>query len=105
MTDYPRKTQGTGHASEFYMACRGGDLVMVSRYLKTMSLREVNKVEDSNNSTALHAASFRGHADVVKLLLEGGASTHTLNGHGLTAEQEASNQAVKDVFAQFRSKN
>jgi ankyrin repeat protein len=100
-----RPSHGTGgEASSFYMACREGDLEMVNRLLKTMTARDINRIEESNSSTALHAASYYGHADVVKRLLEVGASTHTHNGHGLTPEQEAQKQDVKNVFAQFKSK-
>jgi ankyrin repeat protein len=97
MADH-RTSKSTGHASEFYMACRQGDLLTVNRYLKTMTTREINRVEESNGSTALHAASFFGHADVVKRLLEVGASIHTHNGYGKTPEQEASTQEIKDLF-------
>jgi len=102
MAEHNRVSHSNGHASEFYLACRNGDLHTVNRYLKTMTTREINQVEESNNSTALHAASFFGHADVVKRLLEVGANVHTRNGHGLTAEQEAHNQEIKDLFKQYK---
>lgn len=102
MTEQNRKSNSTGSASSFYMACREGDLLTVNRYLKTMSVREVNKIETSNNSTALHAASFFGHADVVKRLLELGASVHTRNGHGLTPLEEAQTQEIKDLFKNYQ---
>ncbi len=101
MTDHSRPSQSTGHASEFYMACRQGELSTVNRFLKTMTIREVNKVEESNGSTALHAASFYGHADVVKRLLEIGANKYTHIGYGKTAEQEAPTQEIKDLFKQY----
>ncbi|CAF1474059.1 unnamed protein product [Adineta steineri] len=101
MTD-PSRPPHTGHASEFYMACREGNIDKVNRYLKTMTKREIDLIEESNRSTALHAASYHGHSEVVKRLLELGASTHTHNGYGYTAEQEAGNQATKDVFAKIK---
>ena len=101
MADPSRPSQSTGHASDFYMACRQGDLSMVNRYIKTMTTREINKVEESNGSTALHAASYFGHADVVKRLLELGANSHTHNGYGKTAEQEARTQEIKDLFKAY----
>ena len=101
MAQLPRPSQGTGHASDFYMACRNGDIALVNRYLKTMTAREVNKVEESNGSTALHAASYFGHGDIVKRLLEIGANTHTRNSHGNTAEQEASTQEIKEMFKPY----
>jgi ankyrin repeat protein len=106
MANPNRAPNGTGHASDFYMACRRGDLMTVNRLLKTMSARQVNTIEESNNSTALHAASFFGHPQVVKRLLEIGADTHAHNGLGFTAEQEAQTQEMKDIFQQSReSKN
>ncbi|CAF2501967.1 unnamed protein product [Rotaria sp. Silwood2] len=105
MAELNRSSNSKGHASEFYLACREGDLMKVNRLLKTMHIREVNQIEDSNNSTALHAASFFGHANVVKALLEIGANIHTHNGHGLTPEQEAHTQEIKDLFKQHKKKN
>ncbi len=102
MADPNRPSHSTGKASEFYMACREGDLQRVNRYLKTLTVREINKVEVANNSTALHAASYFGHPDVVKRLLEVGANVHTRNGLGLTAEEEAQTQEIKDLFKQYK---
>ncbi len=102
MDDPNRLSQSHGHASEFYMACRKGDILTVNRYLKTMTVREINKVEEANNSTALHAASYFGHAEVVKRLLEVGANVHTRNGHGNTPEQEAQTQEIKDMFKNYK---
>ncbi|UJR27998.1 hypothetical protein I4U23_009256 [Adineta vaga] len=99
MTNIDRPKHGTtGHASKFYMACREGDLDIVNRLLKTMTTREINHIEESNNSTALHAASYFGHANIVKRLLEVGANVHTRNGYGNTAEQEAKTDEVKELF-------
>ncbi|CAF0826779.1 unnamed protein product [Adineta ricciae] len=98
MADAGRPKQGTGQASEFYMACREGDLYKVNRYLKSMTVREINHVEESNNSTALHAAAYFGHGDVVKRLLEVGANVHTRNGYGNTAEQEAKTAEITEIF-------
>jgi ankyrin repeat protein len=100
MADPNRPSHSTGHTSDFYMACREGDLQKVNRLLKTMTVREVNKIEEANNSTALHAASYFGHPYIVKRLLEVGANVHTRNGHGLTAEQEARTEEIKKLFKQ-----
>lgn len=102
MADPSRTSHSTGHASDFYMACRQGDLTTVNRFLKTMTTREVNKVEEANGSTALHAASYFGHTEVVKRLLEIGANVHTHNGYGQTPEQEARTQEIKDLFKQYQ---
>src|SRR5579871_5192120 len=105
MAEFNRPSQGTGNASDFYKACRDGDLSKVDRLLKTMSVREINQVESSNNSTALHAASYFGHADIVKRLLAVGANIHTHNGHGFTPVQEAKTQEIKDLFEQHIKSN
>lgn len=102
MGDINRSSHSTGNASDFYMACREGDLMRVNRYLKTMTSRDINMIETANNSTALHAASYFGHADVVKRLLEAGGNVHTRNGHGLTAQQEAKTQEIKDLFKNYQ---
>ena len=102
MVDHDRLSHSTGQASDFYMACREGDLTRVNRHLKTLTAREINRVEESNNSTALHAAAYFGHADIVKRLLEVGASVYTRNGHGNTAEQEARTTEIKDMFKRYK---
>lgn len=101
MASFNQPSKNITQASDFYLACKSGDLTLVDRYLKTMTARQVNRVEESNNSTALHAASFYGHKDVVKRLLEIGASKHTRNGFGNTPEQEASTPEIKDLFKGF----
>ncbi|CAF3371922.1 unnamed protein product [Rotaria socialis] len=98
------RPSGTGKASNFYMACREGNAELVKRLLKTTNVREINQIEESNNSTALHAASYFGHPEVVKILLEHGANTHTHNGHGNIPEQEASNEQVKELFRAYKTK-
>jgi len=102
MADADRPSRSTGQASDFYNACRNGELHKVDELLKKMTTRQINKVEDANNSTALHAASYFGHPDVVKRLLEVGANVHTRNGYGLTAEEEAQIPEVKAIFQQFK---
>jgi len=101
MTD-DRPPRSTGQASDFYNACRNGDLNKVDRLLKTMTPREINKIEDANNSTALHAASYFGHPEVVKRLLEVGANVRIRNGYGLKAAEEAQTPEVKAIFEQFK---
>ncbi|CAF1575754.1 unnamed protein product [Rotaria magnacalcarata] len=98
------KSSGTGKASKFYMACREGNAELVKRILKTMNVGEINKIEESNNSTALHAASYFGHPEVVKILLEHGGNTHTHNGYGNIPEQEATNEQVIELFRAYKNK-
>lgn len=104
MADSNRPSHGTGKASAFYMACREGNLDMVNRLLKSMTVRDVNRVEESNRSTALHAASFFGQKHVVQRLLEIGADTYIHNGHGVTPEQEAKTEDIRALFEEHKKK-
>jgi hypothetical protein len=83
--------------SDFYCACRCGDIVRVKEYIQNMSLDDINKKE-SNGSTALHVACYYGHEDIVKLLLEYGALRSIINKHGLTAYEESKTKSIKQLF-------
>ncbi len=52
--------------SEFYLACRNGDLATVQHLLPDMSDEQKNCLE-SNAGTALHAATYFGHHAIVKM--------------------------------------
>ncbi|CAF2665688.1 unnamed protein product [Rotaria sp. Silwood2] len=76
--------------SEFYLACRSGDLNKVEYLLSRLSLYDLNQFE-SNESTALHAAAFFGHIDIVRLLMaHGGFLTTLRNRYNLTPAEESS---------------
>jgi hypothetical protein len=87
--------------SEFYLACRSGDLIMVNKILscltpdKTCSF--INRIEP-NKSTALHAASYYGHADIVCLLLRRGAARDLRNRFGATPLEEVSSPRIRELF-------
>ncbi|CAF0959575.1 unnamed protein product [Rotaria sordida] len=83
--------------SELYKACCNGDLKKVKSLLKTLSLDEINQLEP-NGSTALHASCYFGHSDIVKVLLECGASRRQLNNNNKTPEDEACNEQIKLLF-------
>ncbi len=63
------------NVSDFYLASRNNDFYRVKHMLSEMSVDEINRLEITRlgESTALHAASFYGNYEVVKLLLEHGA--------------------------------
>jgi hypothetical protein len=82
---------------DFYLACCVGDVDAVQYLLDTLSLDALNHIE-SNGSTALHAASYYGHIDIVRLLLEKGAQRHLLNMFDLTAADEAQTDEMKELF-------
>ncbi|CAF1119092.1 unnamed protein product [Didymodactylos carnosus] len=86
-------------SSEFYLSCRNNKIEKVKEYLTTITEDEINRLEP-NGSTALHAASYNGHDDIVRLLLDKGASTTLKNRYGYTAEQEAKTDTIKELFQQ-----
>lgn len=78
----------------------------VNRLLKTLSIDEINQHEPAkSNSTALHAASYYGHTEVVETLLKHGANMNIINGHNLTPSEEATKPEIKALFEEYRNKN
>jgi hypothetical protein len=57
--------------SDFYVACRDGDINKVDQLLPTLSTQDINRLEP-NGSTALHAASYYGHSQIIRRLLKRG---------------------------------
>ena len=87
-----------GEASEFYWACRNGDLTRVRELIATIPYEDVNRLEP-NGSTALHVASYCGHVDIVRLLLhQVGCRRELRNRFGLTAYEEALSDEVRSLF-------
>jgi ankyrin repeat protein len=78
------------------MYCNG-NLKKVKSLLNTLSLDEINRIEQ-NCSTALHASCHYGHLDIVHELLERGASRGQLNKNNKTPEDEACNEQIKELF-------
>ncbi|CAF1234737.1 unnamed protein product, partial [Didymodactylos carnosus] len=83
--------------SDFYWACHEGEVDKVKNYMKNLTTEQLNKIEP-NGSTALHAASFYGNEQIVRLLLEKGVSRSIRNRYSLTAYEEASTDEVKKLF-------
>jgi len=81
-----------GIASDFYWACRNGDVHKVAQLLPSITYEEISALQP-NGSTALHAASFYGHDKIVKMLLDRGCDRSILNRHGQGENSETS--AVK----------
>jgi len=89
--------------SDFYLACRDGNIEKVKTLLSSMSTEQINHLE-SNGSTALHAASYYGHAEIVRLLLTADASRSLRNlRFNLTAYEEARNEDIKQLFTRIYS--
>jgi len=94
--------ESSSPASAFYQACRNGDTDQVQKLLPSMSLDEINKIE-FNGSTALHAACYYSHYDIVKLLLDAGASRSIRNRkYNFTPFEEANTQ-IKKLFYRVNS--
>ncbi|CAF1468100.1 unnamed protein product [Rotaria sordida] len=83
--------------SKFYLACRNGDFATVQKLLPNMSDDEKNRTEP-NGSTALHAATYYGHHDIVKLLLENGCATWIRNNYKNTPYDEAQDEEMRELF-------
>ncbi|CAF3010691.1 unnamed protein product [Rotaria sp. Silwood2] len=83
--------------SDFYQACRNGLIDEVRERLPNMTLEEVDRIEQ-NGSTALHAATYFGHTEIVKLLLEKGASRSITNGYKAVPYDEAEKEDIKKLF-------
>jgi hypothetical protein len=85
------------NVSELYMACRNGDIATVRRLLPATRLDVLNRA-DSNGNTCLHAASSHGRSDIVRLLLENGASRRVINLNHRTPLDEARTEEVARLF-------
>jgi ankyrin repeat protein len=90
----------TGHTM-LYCAARTGNIEAV-KFLTEHGAEP--DVRQRTKSTALHVASFYGHADVVRCLLESGADYRIVNVDRHTAEEEADmdHPEVKKVFAELK---
>jgi ankyrin repeat protein len=93
-------SKNPSQVSEFYLACRNGDVDFVKEYLTTLSPinSNPNNLELAVNSTPLHAASHHGHKEIVQLLIEYGCDRSQINGRGLTAYEEAANDEIRQLF-------
>jgi len=87
--------------SNFYLACRDGNIEIVKNLLPLMSIEQINCFEP-NGSTALHAASYHGHTEIVRLLLISGASRSLRNlRYNLTPYEEARNDDIRRLFSRI----
>jgi hypothetical protein len=87
-----------GEASEFYFACRNGDIDKVKQILPTIPYDQLNQLEP-NGSTALHAATYFDHPDIVHLLLHVYiCQRHLRNRHDFTAYEEAQTDEMRQLY-------
>lgn len=84
--------------SEFYIACRTGDVPSVEHLLNHLSFYDLNRLEPNGN-TALHAAAFFGHIEIVRRLVEHGAIVRTLkNKYNLTPAEETTHENIRRLL-------
>jgi hypothetical protein len=88
-------------SSKFYFACRNNDLEFVIQSLTDLPLEDIDQPEP-NRSTALHAACFYRHMDIVKLLLDRGFNRRVLNKFDKTPIDESDQEEIRHLF--LRSK-
>lgn len=85
--------------SEFYWACRNGDEETAKKLIARLKPKDINRMEP-NGSTALHAASFHGHANIVQILLKHGADTKISNKYKKIPIEEAATSQIRALFEQ-----
>lgn len=90
-------SQGDHLASDFYWACRNGDLQSAQNIYPKLTYEQLNQIQP-NGSTALHAACSMDHPHVVKFLLENGCCRTVLNGQKQTAYEVAATEAIRRLF-------
>ena len=100
----PSTTRSSNELSEFYLACRTNNIAEVKKRLETISLTDIDRIEP-NGSTALHAASYYGHENVVRMLLEAGADRGVKNRFKCLPFDEAANDCIKDIFFRIPTNN
>jgi hypothetical protein len=91
--------------SEFYVACRTNNIKQVKKkLLDGISLNEIDRLEP-NGSTALHAACYHGHTEIVELLLKTGADRAISNKFDCLPFDEANNAQIKQLFFRVPTSN
>ncbi|CAF1351190.1 unnamed protein product [Rotaria magnacalcarata] len=83
--------------NQLYYACRNGKIDEVREQLSKMTLAEIDQVQ-ANGSTALHAACYYGHVEIVKLLLKRHASRSVENIYKCVPYDETENEEIKKLF-------
>ena len=83
--------------SQLDIACCNGDQTTVEQLLSKLSLDDINQIEP-NDSTSLHVSCYNNHFEIVKYLLDAGASSTILNKYGLRAMDEETSEEIKQLF-------
>jgi hypothetical protein len=89
----------------FIEACQSGDIDRVTVLLKTITLAEINKADWITGDTPLHLATYHGHIDIVRLLLNYGAMRNILNYEKQNPVNYASTTEMKKLFKRSTNNN
>ncbi|CAF1069963.1 unnamed protein product [Rotaria sordida] len=85
-------------ASQFYFACRNGDIDTVKQILPSIHYDQLNQLEP-NGSTALHAATYFDHVDIVRLLLhEYSCQRNIQDHHDFMAYEKAQTDEMRQLY-------
>ncbi|CAF1184231.1 unnamed protein product [Rotaria sordida] len=98
LTEINAQDSVTGHTT-LYCAARAGNVAAVQFLTEQGAEPDLSQ---RTKSTALHVASFYGHADVVRCLLESGADYRISNVGNRTAQDEAINNDVECAFIELK---
>ncbi|CAF1009797.1 unnamed protein product [Didymodactylos carnosus] len=83
-------TTTTNHSEFYLLSCD------VKQYLKLMSIEDVNEIQ-SNDPTALHAAAYYGHLEIIRLLIKYGGDLSIKNKFHKTPHDEAKTEQIKEL--------
>jgi hypothetical protein len=90
--------------SDFYFACRNNDMETVRCLLDELPLEKLDHMEP-NGSTALHAACYFKHIDIIKLLLDRGFTRRVLNKYDNTPFDESETEDIRQLFTRPKTSN
>lgn len=79
-------------------ACQSGDLERVTILLQTATLTDINKADWTTGDTPLHLATSYGHTEIVRLLLDHGATRNILNYQKKIPVHYATTHDMKKLF-------
>ncbi|CAF2458677.1 unnamed protein product [Rotaria sp. Silwood2] len=91
-------------ASQFYFACRNADFDLAIHLLNQHRLEDIDRMEP-NGSTALHAACYYEHFNIVKILLDRGFTRRVINKFDKTPIDEAYTEELRHLFLRPKSSN
>lgn len=111
----PISARSTGTTNTLHRACQQNNIEIVKQILSYEYLHcrpELNG-KDCQGSTALHQASYFGHDDIVRLLIQAGCYVHARDAHGATALHRAAagnrpstlNILIREGLADYEERN